>query len=202
MADNIATAQQQMTILRETGLDRLSSTLIVELGGMFVENIVERKINGNSGYYLQPLVDSMTPELFALHAAVVPTIHSNGADFQSEVSAAVWYQTPCNAEHYHNDFEYNQVHPITYNGTEGEMQQDVQSFTEFDPVELTNVDAPHSPIMLSVRFYWDLTCVDVFPQFIYSWEDDEGVYEYESQIYVNVRLLCPELTINSHPLFK
>ena len=199
--DNVANAQQQMTLLLETGLDRRSSTLIVQIGEMYVENLVESQIDGNSGYYLEPIVEEMTAELFDLHAEHVPTIHSNGADLQTAVETAVWYQTECDAPHYHDVFAGNEVHDLTY-GTE-ETEVAVQNFTEFDHVYLTNAVAPHNPIMLNVRYYWSLTCVDVFPQFTYSWEDDEGVYnEYVSPIYVNERFHCPSLTINGHYLFN
>ena len=198
--DNVANPQQQMTLLQETGLDPRSSTLIVELGEMFVENLVESRIYKYSGFYLLPIVYTISAEKFDLHTVYVPTIHSNGADLKTAVVTAVWDQMPYDAPLYHDDFDGNPIKDITM--TDGTVEA-VQNFTQFRPIRLHNPMLSPQPIVLHVRFYWSLTCVDVFPQFTYSWFDDDGIYdEYVSPIYIKNRLLCPSLTINSHCLFN
>ena len=200
MTDNVATAQQQLTLLQEAGLYRRPSTLIVEIGGMFVENIVESEIE-DIGYFFQYVVDETSAEQFALHLAHVPTIHSDGAELQTAASRAVFDQTPENAPH-ENYIEPDTAITIRFHDTGRE--ETVEMFFEFEPVSLTNADAPHSPIMFSVRLYWNHTCVELFPKFVYTWIDDLGLgNEYVSPMSENTHFsLCPESTINSHPLFK
>ena len=167
------------------GFDERCAQTVQVIGEMFPPDLVRSVVADGAGYILDEIVEGTPSNEFAFHAQNVPTAQANGDAFKLSIETAITQQHPgWNVPHQHKQDPNN-----------GRL------YTEYVAIQLANVVAPHSPITLYVRFYWEPESMDIQTQYLYTWFDNQGVlWNYHSGILHGDRFICPSTTIEAHYL--